>query len=154
MQLSLLHTVKYRDYLTNHTFNIFWKSFNAEEQIISPAVATTPAMFICLSDAVYSTQLLKQPVIKNMLCKQNRNGGKADCAHLASCIRNQTEGYKARLSVSLSPKGNVTHCQCQSYFEAGRLFSTCFVLSKCDSFVDYIDCIAFLAASSQIHFRR
>lgn len=69
-----------------------------------------PAMFICLSDAVYSTQLLKQPVIKNMLCKQNRNGGKVDCAHLAFCIRNKAEGYKARVSVSLSPKGSVTHC--------------------------------------------
>lgn len=112
MQLPLLHTVKYRVYLTNYTFNIFWKSFSAEEQIISTAVATMPAMFICLSDAVYSTQLLKQPVIKNMLCKQNRDGGKADCAHLASCIRNQAEGYKATLSVSL-PKG-----ECDSLLSA------------------------------------
>lgn len=130
MQLPLLHTVKCWDYLTNHTFKFFWKFFNAEEQIISTAVATTPAMFICLSDAVYSTQLLKQPVIKNMLCKQNRNGGKADCVHLAFCIWNQAEGYKARFSVSLSPKGNVTHCSVPKRLRGWKAFFYLFCFVK------------------------
>lgn len=110
-------------------------------------------MFICLSYAVYSTQLLKQPVIKNMLCKQNWNGGKADCVHLAFCIRNQAEGYKARFSVSLSQREMWLTVQCQSYFEAWRLFSTCFVKMWSFCRLYWLHCF-FGRVSSQTHLRR
>lgn len=87
-------------------------------------------MFICLLYAVYRTQLSKQPVIKNMLCKQNWNGGKTDCVHLAFCITNQAEGYSTRFSVCFSPKGSVTHCSVPMLLRSLKAFFFSFSFVK------------------------
>jgi len=112
VQRTSRHAVKYRDYLVNHGIisSIYSSSSMLKSRPFPWQLQPTPAMFICLLYAVYRTQLLKPPVIKNMLCKQNWNGGKTDCVHLAFRITNQAEGYNARFSVSLSLKGKVTHC--------------------------------------------
>lgn len=112
-------------------FKVFFlSSWMLKSRSFSGLLQPTSAMFICLLYAVYRTQLLKQPVIKNMLCKQNQNGGKTDCVHLAFRITNQAAGYNVRFAVSLSPKGNVTHCLVPVLLQGLKAFFFPFCFAK------------------------
>lgn len=147
MQWALFHAVKDRDFLASDVIlpKWVWGSSVLTSKPFPQHLQPTPAMFICLSCTVYRTQLLKQPVIKNMLCKQNRNGGKTACVPLAHCITNQAKATTPRFLSPSPQRGMWFTVRCRCYFEAWRLFPSRFTLSVCDILVDYIDCIAFLA---------
>lgn len=132
MQCAFPRAVKHWDYLANCgilPIFFFLSSSVLKNRQLSGLLQQTPALFTCLLYAVYRTQLSKQPVITNMLCKQNWNGGKTDCVRLAFCIANQAEGYSVRVSVCFSPRGTVTHCSVPMLLRGleAFFFSFCFV---------------------------